>query len=74
VNRTLSFDGRMHCRIHTDVSLAHLAGVDGLVCVVCRTQRAVQLEAVLGAGNDFDYPMEFGRVLHYVAEHRETGA
>jgi hypothetical protein len=70
VSASLSFDGRMYCRVHPDVALAHVIAVDGLVCVVCRAQRAAQLERLLGAGNDFEYPIGSDRVLHYVCDPR----
>jgi len=72
VSASLTFDGRVYCALHPDVALARVLGIGELVCVVCRTLRAAQLEAVLSAGNDFDYPTGLGHVLHYVAE-LETG-
>ena len=50
---------------------AHIPTLRGLVCVVCRAERAAQLEAALNAGNAFEWPVE-GRVLRSVAA--ETAA
>jgi hypothetical protein len=56
---------------HPDVALAHIPTLRRLVCVVCRAERAAQLEAALNAGNAFEWPVE-GRVLRSVAA--ETAA
>lgn len=68
MSASLTFDGRLHCSVHTDVALAHVIGGDRFVCVVCRSIRATELEAMLNAGNDFDWPT-LGEVLHYIAQH-----
>ena len=66
MSASLTFDGRVHCEFHPDVALAHIPTLHGPVCVVCRAERAAQLEAVLNAGKAFEWPVE-GRVLCYVA-------
>jgi hypothetical protein len=37
MSKSLSFDGRFHCPVHPDTSLARIEGVEPLICVVCET-------------------------------------
>ena len=66
MSASLTFDGRLHCELHPDLALAHIPTLHGLVCVVCRAERAAQLEAALNAGKAFEWPVE-GCVLHDAA-------